>query len=1845
MRNKRKLLSLLLALTMLFTLLPAPVAYAEGDESMLDDEVPVGEYSADGTRTQPFESGAANSKNFRIPAIVTLNDGTLVAAADARWSGTGDNGGIDTLIAISEDNGATWTNVWGNYLGSNAETGKNDSANGTFIDPSLATDGETIYMLVDLFPRGNSNLATGLPGNAFTDDGHMRLSAGKVDNNESRYTYYLSAFTNDTDEAAQRASIVDSEGKTVENYTVDRWFNLYLNGAKVSNLFYADAAYQAYPINYLYLTKSADKGNTWSAPTLINVKKNGEIFYGTGTGSGIVTSDGTIIFPCYEAEEIKTSALASSVIYLKDEEGATWTRSGSIGTKGKSSEAAIAEITLGNANYLYLFPRNDGSNKQYYYISADDGATWSAAQDAKLSNTPNSAMGAIAYSKLIDGRPAILLASPSGSEGRKNGMIFVGLVQDDGSIDWDYDYSVNKGDYYAYSDLTELNDGTIGLLYESASGSITYKAFDMATLAPGAVLTDYPAVGAEPTPGTTPETPETPVTPPTITVKQGEEEISAELTLPAEGEEATVYTLTASEECTWTVDKPDVVTLAAKAARAAEVVGESVDVTPVGEGTVTITATPTAENGTPATVQLTVKAAAANDAVTEHVSVTLKVDETSSTYTQDGSLTATDADTSIATVSTETINTPGETTYEPAALAEGTFYVSTSSSATAPTAQLTFEAVGDGTYYIKNSSGSYIYPDASYANFVIGGWWSYSLKEGQQPVTVTANGAGGYQVSRSVTSGSRTTTAYLTLSGSSFSASETAATLYLYTANTAEGTTTTDVTFTGTGEGTTTVTVGNTEYTVTVSAKTDEKTQTLSFGASFALPEGYEVESYNGGVISVAGTTITAADIAGSATVIAVRKNAGGKVAERVTYDITVTDIVEGKHSLVSAEDVSYSTQNSISAGDEVTGLLLSHSTVSNGTTSFVLKSGSTEAGVSIQSVSVDGSAATAVLNSNGTVTVTGAAAGTCSLAVTFSDGSVTTIPVRVVQGSENSTYALKQVYYFDAVYHSDLYYAVGTGNAGVDTTWTQVKEGYVFNIALDSGSSSNNGQQSVILLAAKPESGYAISYVVHSISNSNGNWAYADGSYNFIGTSENSDRKFGSNFTFNADGTVNSDNGVTSATATYYFDYCYKKGGVVKSKSDDVYAYDYDEFVTLLNAAADSNLQVGFLYSVSVGVRLQVISDKLPTMEKTIKSVNGKAYTEGMAIGLGDTITYTLKFTSYHTHKSTFSNAANPTIEYSNVKYTDELTGDIEALLSGGLTKSVPTSDGATFVSNPEELPMDEKKTVDVSFKLTMGNFGKVKDGKLENTASVTYEYTAYKSKGASKASAKADAVTCVITTPTYVVDFGVPVSYDLTDILGNATLTKAESSLGVAGVAVDGRTLTYTANKPLTGADYVELELSGNQHYAVTIVPASNVLYEENFFTAATGWTMTGTTPSEQQASQLANAEGDHYGFDTAYDSAVGSLGVYAATGLTPETSTDALTTTFYGNGFDLIGTCAPTSGHILLVISELVNGNVKGGYIKSVDTRYKNGTIYQVPFAHVELGKDATWQVKVVATGLAADEANGYEAGTSVEIDAFRVYRSADTANTTTTGVSAYYAPSEQDITYVNILDAVGSTITAYTENENELTIDVLDYEGAGGPQNEIYLASGQSVQITVSGAASSIQVSLRAVNNATSWNTDNDIISNTEMYYDVAVENGVATITNTGDALLAIGNVKVPSGVTVDGPNAAEPEALVYSLRMALTSAPVYDPFVNVDVISTSIIRNKLVTLSISTSTDVKTLTVNGKLLRPTNSIAVKYGWSNTYTYAFVETVRRGETKDYTIVATNADGSTCTRTVQG
>ena len=78
-------------------------------------------------------------------------------------------------------------------------------------------------------------------------------------------------------------------------------------------------------------------------------------------------------------------------------------------------------------------------------------------------------------------------AGPSDTSARNSGRIWVGLVQDDGSLQWqDNPYVVNDGTHYAYSCITETSDAQIGLLYEDEDEQLEFDKIAIDDIVNGA---------------------------------------------------------------------------------------------------------------------------------------------------------------------------------------------------------------------------------------------------------------------------------------------------------------------------------------------------------------------------------------------------------------------------------------------------------------------------------------------------------------------------------------------------------------------------------------------------------------------------------------------------------------------------------------------------------------------------------------------------------------------------------------------------------------------------------------------------------------------------------------------------------------------------------------------------------------------------------------------------------------------------------------------------------------------------------------------------------------------------------------------------------------------------------------------------------------------------------------------------------------------------------------------------------------------------------------------------------------------------------------------------------------
>lgn len=473
----KKWTAVLMAILMVLTAFPVTTAMAAGSS---EASKPAGGT----TQGRPFVSDNP-SHWYRIPSMVTLDDGTVVAAADARWDGGMDGGGNDVITARSTDNGDTWSYTWAGYYGDNGNVF--NKASTSYCDSNIATDGKKLYMLSTFFASGvaiNGTSANAQPSKDTGLDSQGRLLLAR---NGGDYDYYVGAVGADGYASIYRTS----DSTVVSGYKVNGEFELFKHDAYVGCVWYSNCEFQAKKCQYLFFRTSKDNGQTWSAPSLVNARKSGEKFLGAGPGRAIVTDDGTICMPVYvygdNAWGSGDASQATSFIYSKDQ-GKTWSRTApftntsSFGGSGWSSEAQL--VDLGNG-VVRCFYRN-GKKKIMYCDATWTGSLyrWGDVVDTGIDIWGNCQLSAIMYPYLIDGKRAILVSSPSSTEGRKTGAIFTLLLNDDNTVSTEYAKKTitAEGAMFAYSCLTVLKDGSVADLYETDACDFTYKVFDIQSL-------------------------------------------------------------------------------------------------------------------------------------------------------------------------------------------------------------------------------------------------------------------------------------------------------------------------------------------------------------------------------------------------------------------------------------------------------------------------------------------------------------------------------------------------------------------------------------------------------------------------------------------------------------------------------------------------------------------------------------------------------------------------------------------------------------------------------------------------------------------------------------------------------------------------------------------------------------------------------------------------------------------------------------------------------------------------------------------------------------------------------------------------------------------------------------------------------------------------------------------------------------------------------------------------------------------------------------------------------------------------------------------------------------------
>lgn len=409
------------------------------------------------------------------------------------------------------------------------------------------------------------------------------------------------------------------------------------------------------------------------------------------------------------------------------------------------------------------------------------------------------------------------------------------------------------------------------------------------------------------------------------------------------------------------------------------------------------------------------------------------------------------------------------------------------------------------------------------------------------------------------------------------------------------------------------------------------------------------------------------------------------------------------------------------------------------------------------------------------------------------------------------------------------------------------------------------------------------------------------------------------------------------------------------------------------------------------------------------------------------------------------------------------------------------------------------------------------------------------------------------------------------------------------------------------------------------LTIVPASNILYEEDKLTRGNesgkvAWTTAGTSENLRQTVN----NGLRYGYDTVYENKLGTYSngtAYAATVNKDNKFSQSLSFTFTGTGFDIISDCGNRTGILAAAVKNSAGETIK---VYMVDTYFKGDgtiahgtTLYQTPVVQNLALDYGTYTVTMNAMYLRRSEIEKAEASADLQgagssalvsellaqagmtdVDPSKVElvymddnsilspkhqpspdvfdgeeQTAMDWTTYVDGVRVYgalkaedqgvYLDGEKNVTYYNIINSMiaADQITnettngfAYIEGTGDTTFNPATYQQSG-PQNEIYLAKNSAITFKVA-SGSVVQVSARAVTDkAAQINTDKDVTSNTEMYYEVRPNNdGTVVIQNTGEGMLALVNVKIASATAANAAPMVDQDTLEEACQLLAAGTP-------------------------------------------------------------------------------------------
>ncbi|MFF2606938.1 sialidase family protein [Arthrobacter koreensis] len=352
---------------------------------------------------------------YRIPALSYLGNGVVVAAWDGRPNNAADSPNPNSIVMRrSTDGGATW-DAQRTILAGNLDTANNGAGKFGYSDPSFVYDAETGKLFLFSVYSKNAGYASSTFGN---DDANRNIISAQV-------------------------------------------------------------------------SESSDGGLSWGAPRLItSIVKPGSsttnpqpgdvrsMFASSGEGIQLRYGPhaGRLIqqFAGDVRQADGTNAIQAYSVY-SDDHGATWIKGANVGTRmdeNKTVELSDGRVMLNSRS------NNAADNARKVAISTDGGASYGPVTlDTALTDPANNA----AIARLFPDAPAgsadakkLIFTNANNPDSRQN--VSARVSCDDGAT-WGMPRTIRSG-FSAYSTVTRLESGQIGVLYESSySNGIMFAKF------------------------------------------------------------------------------------------------------------------------------------------------------------------------------------------------------------------------------------------------------------------------------------------------------------------------------------------------------------------------------------------------------------------------------------------------------------------------------------------------------------------------------------------------------------------------------------------------------------------------------------------------------------------------------------------------------------------------------------------------------------------------------------------------------------------------------------------------------------------------------------------------------------------------------------------------------------------------------------------------------------------------------------------------------------------------------------------------------------------------------------------------------------------------------------------------------------------------------------------------------------------------------------------------------------------------------------------------------------------------------------------------------------------------